>query len=74
MIQLVVDSFRSSSSKCVSAFNIEEIVHSLISEAVANSVCFSYRRVLAKPLQLCPTLCDPIDGSLPGSATPGILE
>ena len=25
-------------------------------------------------LQLCPTLCDPIDGSPPGSATPGILQ
>ena len=28
----------------------------------------------AKSLQLCPTLCDPIDGSLPGSAIPGILQ
>ena len=25
-------------------------------------------------LQLCPTLCDPIDGSPPGSAIPGILQ
>jgi len=28
----------------------------------------------AKSLQSCPTLCDPIDGSPPGSATPGILQ
>ena len=28
----------------------------------------------AKPLQSCPTLCDPIDGSPPGSAVPGILQ
>ena len=28
----------------------------------------------AKSLQLCPTLCDPIDGSLPGSPVPGILQ
>ena len=28
----------------------------------------------AKSLQLCPTLCDPIDGSPPGSTTPGILQ
>ena len=27
-----------------------------------------------KSLQLCPTLCDPIDGSPPGSAIPGILK
>ena len=28
----------------------------------------------AKLLQLCPTLCDPTDGSPPGSAIPGILQ
>ena len=27
-----------------------------------------------KSLQLCPTLCNPIDGSLPGSPVPGILQ
>ena len=28
----------------------------------------------AKSLQSCPTLCDPIDGSPPGSSVPGILQ
>ena len=28
----------------------------------------------AKSLQSCQTLCDPIDGSPPGSPTPGILQ
>ena len=28
----------------------------------------------AKLFQLCPTLCDPIDGSPPGSPVPGILQ
>ena len=28
----------------------------------------------AKLLQLCPTPCDPIDSSPPGSAVPGILQ
>ena len=28
----------------------------------------------AKSLQSCPTLCDPTDGSLPGSSIPGILQ
>ena len=28
----------------------------------------------AKSLQSCPTLCDPIDGSPPGSPSPGILQ
>ena len=29
--------------------------------------------VAAKSLQSCPTLCDPIDGSLPGSSAHGIF-
>ena len=28
----------------------------------------------AKSLQSCPTLCDPVDGSPPGSPVPGILQ
>ena len=28
----------------------------------------------AKSLQSCPTLCDPIDSSPPGSLAPGILQ
>ena len=40
-------------------------------------VCFKYLAFMlcyAKSLQPCPTLCDPIDGSLPGSPVPGILQ
>ena len=36
-------------------------------------VCVSHS-VAAKSLQSCPTLCDPIDGSPPGSSIPGILQ
>ena len=32
------------------------------------------RSAAAKSLQSCPTLCDPIDSSPPGSAIPGILQ
>ena len=35
---------------------------------------FFHIAAAAKSLQLCPTLCDPIDSSLPGSAVPGILQ
>ena len=31
-------------------------------------------RAAAKSLQSCPTLCDPIDGSPPGPAVPGIPQ
>ena len=39
--------------------------HSLLPPAAA---------VAAKSLQSCPTLCDPMDGSPPGSPDPGILQ
>ena len=32
------------------------------------------RNAAAKSLQSCPTLCDPIDSSPPGSPIPGILQ
>ena len=40
----------------------EEVSNSLLSTATAKS------------LQSCPTLCNPIDGSPPGSPVPGILQ
>ena len=40
------------------------VLHSLAAAAAA----------AAKSLQSCPTLCDPIDGSPPGSPIPGILQ
>ena len=33
-----------------------------------------YDATAAKSLQSCPTLCDTIDGSPPGSSVPGILQ
>ena len=35
---------------------------------------FQEAATAAKSLQSCPTLCDPIDGSPPGSPVPGILQ
>ena len=37
-------------------------------------VCKLAAAAAAKLLQSCPTLCDPIDGSPPGSTIPGILQ
>ena len=36
--------------------------------------CESAAAAAAKSLQSCPALCDPIDGSPPGSPVPGILQ
>ena len=35
---------------------------------------WTIKKAAAKLLQSCPTPCDPIDGSPPGSAVPGILQ
>ena len=37
-------------------------------------LCSSPAAAAAKSLQLCPTLCNPIDGSPSGSTVPGILQ
>ena len=36
--------------------------------------CCTAAAAAAKSRQSCPTLCDPIDGSPPGSPAPGILQ
>jgi len=44
-------------------------------ELLFGSLCISLSAAAAaKSLQSYPTLCDPIDGSPPGSPTPGILQ
>ena len=43
--------------------------------SVDSSIVTSFAAAAAvKSLQLFPTLCDPIDGSPPGSPVPGILQ
>ena len=41
---------------------------------MAHAWCFTYAAAAAKSLQSCLTLHDPIDGSPPGPAIPGILQ
>ena len=36
--------------------------------------CEAAAAAAAKSLQSCPNLCDPMDGSPPGSPVPGILQ
>ena len=39
-----------------------------------NIILYAAAVAAAKSLQLCLTLCDPIDGSPPGCPVPGILQ
>ena len=47
---------------------------SLRRNGVAIIVNKRFQNAVAKSLQSCPTLCDPTDGSPPGSPIPGILQ
>ena len=55
------------------AFQIKEI-KSLPHKELRNIQFISSLWTAAKSLQSCPTLCDPIDSSPPGSPVPGILQ
>ena len=46
-----------------------------LKDAYSLADAYSYDEpAAAKSFQSCPTLCDPIDGSPPGSPIPGILQ
>ena len=49
-------------------------VNILYPVSILQSSCNSYTAAAAKSLQSCPTLCDTIDRSPPGSPVPGILQ
>ena len=48
--------------------------NNLITGPVIIRILYLYAAAAAKSLQSCPTLCDPIDSSPPGSPVPGILQ
>ena len=52
-------------------FTFQIIFHIII---FPSNSCQAAAAAAAKSLQLCPTLCGPIDGSPPGSPVPGILQ
>ena len=52
-------------------FNWEK---NLLSKQEESTIWKQSAAAAAKSLQSCPTLCDPIDGSPPGSPVPGILQ
>ena len=64
--QVAVPSTMDQASRCTYINNLEILTSSLIQTSSAATA--------AKSLQSCPTLCDPRDGSPPGSPVPGILQ
>ena len=50
------------------------LIYTYIHTYIYIYICIHTAAAAAKSLQLCPTLCNPIDSSLPGSSVPGILQ
>ena len=58
-----------------STFSLSLYKMKYCSSSMVSSIFYNYAAAAAaKSLQSCPTLCDPIDGSPPGSSIPGILQ
>ena len=62
----------SSSSFIVSGLTFRSLIHFEFIFVYGVRKCSA--AAAAKSLQLCPTLCDPIDGGPPGPPIPGILQ
>ena len=62
-MKLIMSAICEQIAKFPSRNKSDQHIYSLLPAAVA-----------AELLQSCPTLCDPIDGSPPGSPIPGILQ
>ena len=74
LTSLTVNSYNIQGSTCV-FFKILTITHYMPrSILLSQSRCGPTAAAAAKSLQSCPTLCNPVDGSPPGSAVPGILQ
>ena len=60
--------------KLLYGHTVLEITHTHRCTRTHTYICIAAAAAAAKSLQLCPTLCDPVDGSPPGSPIPGILQ
>ena len=60
--------------------SLPQVILNIVGKVIARRIGFcvyyydSLAAAAAKSLQSCRTLCDPVDGSPPGSAVPGILQ
>ena len=60
--------------KACGRFSLKMPLVSSFCNSFSHLDAFSNIAAAAKSLQSCPSLCDPIDGSPPGSPVPGILQ
>ena len=61
-------------SKCLLISRLQSPSAVILEPKKIKSVTVTIAAAAAASLQLCPTLCDPIDSSPPGFSVPGILQ
>ena len=66
--------FEIASKYCISDSSVDYDGYSISSSGFLPTAVDIMVAAAAKSLQSCPTLCDPIDSSPPGSPAPGILQ
>ena len=59
---------------CLLASYSKDLLACLFPDCLGSNVAAAAAAAAAKSLQSWPTLCDPIDGSPPGSPVPGIPQ
>ena len=70
-----VETMRKAQLWCIRCRHSWKLFHRIGVQDKANDDLSNWMAAAAaKSLQSCPTLCDPIDGSPPGSPVPGILQ
>ena len=73
-LQLTSQTQFSSQNSLPSLSLLESSTYSLLCMQHILYTCLHSAAAAVKSFQSCPTLCDPIDGSPPGSSVPGILQ
>ena len=58
----------------IGAASLNPFIPFVLSQISSEQPQAAHAAAAAKSLQSCPTLCDPIDGSPPGSLVPGVLQ
>ena len=73
-LKLNIEKMKIMASSLITSWQMETVTGFIFWGSKITADIAAAAAAAAKSRQSCPTLCDPIDGSPPGSAVPGILQ